>query len=315
MGRFAKPVEDRDDAAQPDAQPMTASPPTLQLSHASAPAARRQRVDGALRLAYRRDAQGVTRLADLYQRAPCRVLFPDVDYGEPPQAVILTTSGGLTGGDSLRIELEVGAGARASFSTQAAEKLYRAHADEADTTIDLQLRVGGDAWAEWLAQETILFDQARLRRRLSVDLAADARLLAVESVVFGRCAMNERFERGLLHDVWKIRRDGRLVWADAQHLAGDLRARLGARFAYGNAEGSATLVLAGPDAAGHLDMARGVLAQCGAAAAATVIDGILIVRLLARDALTLRGATIAITGALRAAAGGLSPRMPRVWYC
>ena len=52
------------------------------------------------------DADGRTRLADLYQRAPCRVLFPDVDAGQPPQAVMLTTSGGLTGGDRLSLQIE-----------------------------------------------------------------------------------------------------------------------------------------------------------------------------------------------------------------
>lgn len=315
MCGFAKPAEDRDDACAHDVDPMTASPPILRLPREQAPAQRRQRVDGALTLAYRCDEHGRTRLADLYQRAPCRVLFPDVDDGEPPQAVLLTTSGGLTGGDRLGIEIDVGPAARATFSTQAAEKLYRAHDDDTDTRIDVTLRIGAGAWAEWLAQETILFDRARLRRRLCAELADGAQLLAVESIVFGRRAMDEHFERGLLHDIWQIRREGRLVWADAQHLAGDVRERLGARFAYDQAGGTATLILAGPGAATQLEYTRTLLGELTVDAAATLIDGILIVRLLARDAQALRTATIAIASMLRAAAAGLPARLPRVWYC
>lgn len=307
--------EHRDDVCIHDYSDMTASPPPLRLAHDEVHRVRRQRVDGALRLAYRRDGEGRTRLADLYQRAPCRVLFPDVDTGEPPQAVLLTTSGGLTGGDRLHIELEIDAGARATLGTQAAEKLYRAQDDEADTRIDVALRIGAGAWAEWLAQETILFDRARLRRSLRAELAVDAQLLAVESVVFGRRAMNENFEHGLLHDVWQIRRAGRLAWADVQHLTGDIRAQLGARFAYDHAGGSATVLLVGPDAATQLEKTRALLGELPLDAAATVVDGILIVRLLARDAQALRAATIAVTAMLRAAAGGLPARLPQVWYC
>lgn len=290
---------------------MSHAPPALA---ALLPVARAQRVDGALRLAYRRDAAGVTRLADLYQRAPCRVLFPDAEAGEPCQAVLLTTSGGLTGGDRLKMQIEIGAGARATLSTQAAEKLYRAGDGDADTRIDVQLVVGAGAWAEWLAQETILFDHARLRRSFCAELAADAQLLAVESRVFGRGAMNERFEHGLLHEVCRIRRDGRLIWADAQHLAGDLRAVFAARFGFGGSAGSATVVYVAPRASRQLDAVRALLATQTVAAAATVIDEVLVVRLLSADVMALRGATIAVAAMLRAAAG-LAARLPQVWYC
>lgn len=315
MCAIAAAVEDRDDVGIDDLTNMTASPPPLRLRPAHVPAVRRQRVDGALRLSYRCDDEGRTRLADLYQRAPCRVLFPDVEHGDATQAVLLTTSGGLTGGDRLSIEIDVGADASATLSTQAAEKLYRALAGEADTRIDVRLTVGARAWAEWLAQETILFDHARLRRLLAIDIAPDAHLLAVESVVFGRSAMDERFEHGLLHDTWKIRRDGRLVWADAQHLGGDLRALFAARFGYDGACGCATLVCVGPRAAAQLGTVRERLAWQSVEGAATVIDGILIVRLLALDAMALRAATVAIAAALRAAIAELPARLPRVWHC
>ena len=81
---------------------------------------RLQRASGACRVAF--DLRGGrTRLADLYQRDPCRVLFPKGEPDDPPQAVLLTTSGGVTGGDRLDMAIEVGPGATAVATTQAAE--------------------------------------------------------------------------------------------------------------------------------------------------------------------------------------------------
>ena len=67
---------------------------------------RLQRASGESRVAFDlRD--GRTRLADLYQRDPCRVLFPQSEPGEPPQAVHLTTSRGVTDGDSLKMAVDL----------------------------------------------------------------------------------------------------------------------------------------------------------------------------------------------------------------
>src|ERR1700750_1817514 len=84
---------------------------------------RYERADGEARIDFRLGQQGRTVLADLYQRAPCRVLVLDSEAGKPPQAVLLPTSGELTGGDRTHVEVCVRDGARAALTTQAAEKL------------------------------------------------------------------------------------------------------------------------------------------------------------------------------------------------
>ena len=274
-----------------------------------------QRVDGASRLAYRRDAQGLTRLADLYQRAPCRVLFPEVESGEPAQAVMLTTSGGLTGGDRLAIEAEAGAGTRLLLTTQAAEKLYRALPGDEPARIDIRMQVGDNAWLEWLAQETILFEHSRLRRSFTAEVAPGGRLLAVESLVFGRTAMGESFNTGSLHDAWRIRRGGRLVWADAMQLQGDVAALRARPFGFGTARACATLVYVGDDAAALLPPLRERLQGFAQRVAATSFDGLLIVRVLTEDAADMRTAVRVAAGALRALAAGLPERLPKVWDC
>jgi urease accessory protein len=266
---------------------------------------RLQRADGAACLRFARRGPS-SALADLYQRAPCRVLFPHPPAHEPPQAVLVTTTGGLTGGDRLRIDVAVDAGASATVTTQAAEKLYRALDGEAEIEIALSVQRGG--WAEWLMQETILFDGARLRRRTEIDVAAGARLLAVESLVFGRRAMGEDFTRGAVFDSWRLRRDGRLRWADAQRFDA---AERNLRFAYAGAAAAATLLYVGADAPARLSLVRETL-DCNGGA--TLIDELLLVRVLADDAAALRATIATLITRLRNAAG-FAAGVPRVWQC
>ncbi|WP_343061233.1 urease accessory protein UreD [Novosphingobium flavum] len=225
----------------------------------------------------------------------------------------LTTSGGLTGGDRVSLDIAVDPGARGSVTTQAAEKLYRVLPEEPDIRVETRIAVGDGGRCEWLGQEAILFDGTRLRRRLEADLVGDGALLAVETLVLGRSAMGETFSRGLVHDAWRIRRDGRLVWADGLHLGGDV-AEIAARpFGLGGARAMATLVYAGPGAAGYLDLARELApAPHGGA---SCLDGIVVLRWSMADAQALREQVMAATAALRAAAFGLAPRLPALWTC
>lgn len=274
-----------------------------------------QRLDGAAVLELRRSPDGTTALADLYQRAPCRVLFPRPQTGDPVLAVLLTTSGGLTGGDCTEVTIRAASGACATITTQAAEKIYRPLDADPDTRVRLDLQVGAHAWVEWLAQETILFDRARLRRAFSADVAVQGRLLALESIVLGRAAMGERFRSGLLHDAWRIRRDGRLLWADALHLSGDI-ARLRAEpFALGMHVAYSTLIYVGTDSDTHLEDVRRWLDDPACPANATVIDDVLLVRAMSADTHKLRVMMMRVVAGLRHAAGGWPARLPQVWHC
>ena len=155
-------------------------------------------------------------LADLHQSAPCRALLPQSE--DLPTAVYATTCGGLTGGDHVRFDLTVEAEAAARATTQAAERVYRARAEDGPARVENLVSVGEGAYAEWLPQETILFDGARLSRRTVFDLAADASVLACELRVLGRAAHGETFQDGFLADRIEVRRAGKLEWVDAVRL-------------------------------------------------------------------------------------------------
>ena len=274
-----------------------------------------QRVDGEARIAFRRRVDGATALADLYQHAPCRVLFPTTEADDTVQAVLLTTSGGLTGGDRTRVAVSVEPHARATVTTQAAEKIYRALPSTGDAVVQVEIQVGDGAWAEWLAQETIVFEGSRLRRLFTADVATTGRLLAVESIVFGRTAMGECFDNGMLHDAWRISRAGRLVWADALHLDGDLKRQRAAPFGFGKSVACATIAYVGADASQQVGEARRLMSECALQCGATSLDGIMLVRIMADDAPELRAAVMKLIAGIRLAAASLPARLPRVWHC
>jgi urease accessory protein len=274
---------------------------------------RLQRADGRLTLGFAAAEDGASRLADLYQHDPCRALLPSPDPGEPLTAILITTSGGLTGGDRLDVAVTAGAGSAVLCTPQAAEKIYRAEDDEA-ARIDLRLAVGVGARLEWLPQEMILFDGARLRRDILIDLdGPDARLLAGDITVFGRIARGERFGRGLLADRWRLRRDGRLIWTDGLRLEDDIAARLGSPAGFAGAVAQGLILHAGPELEAARDALRAVMADHGmAGAGATVIGGLLLVRLLDGDAARLRRHFALLWATLRPGLDRPSA-MPRLW--
>jgi len=256
---------------------------------------------------------GRSRLAHLFQHAPLRVLFPMPPPGEIDTAVLVTISGGLVAGDRLGVAIELGPEARLHATAQAAEKVYRSTG--ADTRIEISLLAAERSWLEFLPPETILFDGARLRRQARVDLAPGAGFIGGEILVLGRTARGERMTAGLVHDCWEVRRDGRLVWADAFHLAGDLPRIAADPACLDGAVALATLILADPSAPALLATARAAIAAEGVRGGATVpAEGVLVARWLARDAAALRRAYARLAGELRAAARRLPPRLSRLWH-
>lgn len=264
---------------------------------------RLQRASGESRVVFaRRDGQ--TRLVDLYQRDPCRVLFPTPEPGEPPLAVLVTTSGGVTDGDSLVMSVEVGPGAEAEAATQAAEKIYRAARSAEHCAMDVTVRVAEDAALDWLPQETIVFEGARLKRRTVADVAPGGSLLACEMVVLGRAASGERFTSGLLLDAWSIRRAGKLVWTDTLRVEGETPTGAG----FGAANALATVIGVWDEPQGRFEQARALLESADAVrAGVTLVNGIVVARLLG-EATAVRAAATRFLGDFR------GRRLPRVWH-
>ncbi len=249
--------------------------------------------------------EGSVRLDRLFQEGCGKAILPRV-AGPVPEVVLINTSGGVTGGDRIDWRLEAGPGAAMVATSQAAERVYRSVGGAA--RIGTRLVLGAGAALDWLPQETILFEGGRLERRLEVDMAEDAVLTALESVVLGRSAMGEVVATGALSDQWRIRRGGRLVHAEALRVSGEiLRAGAGPATLRG-ARAFATLVHIAPGAETRLDGARAMLGGIeGVTAAVSAKPGVLIARWLAADAQPLRAGLIRFLMRLRNAP------LPRVW--
>ena len=285
------------------------APAKIELETAVA-GTRMERSDGACALTLG-PLNGRTRIVDLYQSSPCRALMPLVDDDEIFSAVMVTTSGGLAGGDKIRVRVIAEPGARAVVTSQASEKIYRSLGEE--TRVSLTLTAAADTWLEWIPQGAILFDNSRLVRRNLIDADANARVLAGEIVVFGRTASGETFHNGMFHDAWQVRIGGKLIWADAVRLNHDIEGVLAHPAGFGGAVAMATVLFVAPDASIRIDLARALLGDGGGKSGATIVNGVLVARFLNSDAQALMGDVALFWKGFRSAVAGLPARMPRVW--
>ena len=269
-----------------------------------------QRARGRAEVSFRL-CDGVSRLERLYQEGQAKIRLPRALPGEAPCAVLINTGGGIAGGDRIGWGVGIGDGARAIVASQAAERVYRSSTTDGSLSgeVETRISVGAGARLDWLPQETILFDRAALSRRLEIDLGTDASGVFVEQIVFGRTAMGETVDDCRLVDRWRIRRGGRLVFADTFRVEGAARTILAGRATGGGARGFATIVVAGGDVEARLEGVRAVLAEGTAEAGASVLDGLLVVRLAHVDADVLRAEVIRLAVHIREA------EMLRVWSC
>lgn len=269
--------------------------------------------DGSATLSFEAARDG-TAIGELYQHDPLRLLFPRHVEGEPLTGVLVTTSGGLVGGDRLQVRVSSGEGATGRVLAQAAEKIYRSTG--ADSCIKIRLQAEAGSWLEWLPQETILFDSSRLRRSTEIRAVPGARMLCGEMVVLGRTAMGERMRQGLLHEAWNVYWDDRLAWADALHLNSGFERVSDAPAGLDGARACASILYVGDDAGEHLDPARTLIdetAEDSLRVAASCMGQVLVIRWLGRDSLQLRNAYGRFWAAFRHHLAGYPPIMPRLW--
>ena len=282
----------------------------MELPAAAVMLSQLQRARGCLLLSLR-ERGGTTVLDRLRQQGCLKARFPRQEQGPVLDAVLLNTSGGITGGDELTIRVCVGSSARAIVTTQAAERFYRA-GPSSPASLRTTLTVDPGADLAWLPQETILFNGCRANRDLDIDLAAGARFLGAELLLLGRAAMGETLDDVQVRDRIMIRIEGRLVFQDQLRLAGDVGARFGRTAVAAGGRALATILMVAPDAESLVEPLRSIFGGGSkndeVEAGVTFWRGILLARLLSRDGALLRRKAIEALSLLRGGA-----RMPRVW--
>ena len=245
---------------------------------------------------------GVTRRGALHESGSLRVRFPSPE-GQGLSAVFVNTAGGIAGGDRFEFDIAAGEGSRLTVTTAAAEKIYRSHGPAAQ--LDIALKAAAGAHLSWLPQETILFDRARVSRTIEIDLAETASLLLCEIVVFGRAAMGETMRTGHFTDRWRLRRGGRLAFAETVRLDGDIAEMLRRRAVAnrGAAIGTALIV---PGDEATVARIREASESFGGEVGVSSWNGFAMARFCAQDATKLRADMIAVLGHAGQA-------LPRLW--
>jgi urease accessory protein len=219
------------------------------------------------------------------------------------EAVLVNSAGGVTGGDRFDLDISVGAGARLVVSTAAAEKIYRSLG--ADAEVSVRLKVDREGSLLWLPQEAILFDQARLRRDIEIDLAADAKVMLAEALIFGRTASGEAMQNGSLTDRWRVRRDGKLIFAETLKLDGAIAAKLQERAVAGAGVAVATIFMS-PAGDAEVSGLRAIAESFRSELGVSSWNGLAVARLVAEDGATLRhDLALAMTA--------LGASLPRPW--
>lgn len=253
-------------------------------------------------------AVGRTRIAELYQEGCAKIRLPKT-FDSSMEAVLINSSGGLTGGDRMAWEIEAGPATELTVTTQACEKIYKASAGTVE--VATRIKVAAGARVDWLPQETILFDRASLTRALDVELDGDATLLAVEAVLLGRKAMGEVMQAGLFRDRWRIRVDDRLLHAENLTFADDIAALVARTAILRGRVAFATLFYTGPDCEMLLPPLRTLIdTEAGGGVSHIQIAGRdkLVGRFAAADGFSLRKTLIPVISHLRK-----QKTVPKVW--
>jgi urease accessory protein len=263
-------------------------------------AANRSRGTIALRVAHR---DGRTRPQSIHEAGSLRVRFPR-SRTAALEAVIINTAGGLAGGDCLDIQLSAGKDTQITVTSAAAEKVYRSSGPDARIRIVLSAEPGGSI--VWLPQETIVFNRARIARSIEVDLAEAAQLIIAEAVIFGRLGMGEVVEAGRLIDSWRVRQQGRLVFAETTRLDDGIAEKLREPAVAKGGVGIATLLIVPADV-GLADQLRALEPDFCGEIGISSWNGLALVRFCAKDGAALRRDLSTVLTAL------LGQSLPRLW--
>src|SRR5215510_3897483 len=202
-----------------------------------------QRAKGSGRIVLSGSEKG-TRIMDVFERSPIRIMFPRAAGGAVEEAVLINTGGGIAGGDQLESRVTALANASIAVTSQAAEKVYRALNEPA--RISTKLKACEAAKLAWLPQETIIFNWGRLSRKTEIELSSGAELLALEWLVLGRAAHGEEMTSGHISDSWRVKKDGRLIWADSFHAKDEMFPHLHRAALLSDCKALATLIYFGP---------------------------------------------------------------------
>jgi urease accessory protein len=238
-----------------------------------------------------------------------KALYPE---GEAVcHAIVVHPPGGIASGDTLELDVSVGAAAHALLTTPGATKWYKSIGMASEQKVTIRVDAGGVL--EWLPQENIIFDNAVGSLATRVALAPGGSYLGWEVTSLGRAAANENFATGCFRQSFQLRVQDKLVWLEqgAVDAASSLtRSPIG--LAHRRVFGSmlAAGVVLRDDALAAL---RAIPVPNGASAGISRIDSVLSARFLGESGEAARRYFVMLWGILRPTIASLPAQPPRIW--
>ncbi len=123
-------------------------------------------------------------------------------------------SGGIFGGDSLTLEVDVLPGAEAQITTTGSTRLYRPRVDASEAELRSTFHIGEDALLEYLPDSLIPFENSRALQQTSFHLERGATLFAWDVLAPGRKASGETFRYERLKLITEVFVDGTPILHD-----------------------------------------------------------------------------------------------------
>jgi urease accessory protein len=168
----------------------------------------------SLQLDYHRD--GPRSVAHFRHDGPLRILQTLYPEGDGIcHNVLVHPPGGLVGGDTLDIRVDVQAQAHGLVTTPGATRFYRSTGESALQSVHANL--GEQARLEWLPLEALAYSQCRAENRAVFTLASTAELMGWDITALGLPAADQPFAQG--HFAQHLEVPG--VWLEQGRIAAD----------------------------------------------------------------------------------------------
>lgn len=256
-----------------------------------------------------RPAQGRSVPVTVSHQGPLRVQRPFHPEADTCHMYMLHPPGGVVGGDGLQVDVHCAEQARALLTTPGATKFYRSAGKTA--RVNQQLSVMGQGSLEWLPQENIFFPGARVRLSTEIQLSSDASMVAWEINCLGRPAIGERFDAGALRSRLQVYVDGRLHLVETQYVSGPRHLAAAAGLRSCPVQGVLLAWQVDEPLAQSLQayLATHQELLCGA----TLVDGLLVVRMQGNNAEQLREVMVRVWQRLRPVLSSRPAVFPRIW--
>lgn len=151
---------------------------------------------GVLRIGLRGGRK--TTISEQFAQAPShiqRAIYCDRLLPEMAYLYIMSSSGGILGGDRHALQATVGEGARAHMTTQGATRIY--DTGEGDASYTARIVLEPNSYLEFLPDVAIPYGNSRYAQRVEVRCAPSATMTYTETLASGRIASGESFRYAL----------------------------------------------------------------------------------------------------------------------